>query len=69
MKIIGYLIWNTAELFNISLGKFAPYIFGIMIGRFPHKKERSTVANNQRCSHSVANTSMLESSHDQPGSF
>jgi hypothetical protein len=33
MKIIGKLIWNFSEYFNFPLGKFAPTVFGWMIGR------------------------------------
>lgn len=32
-KIIGRAIWNFAETFHINLGRFAPIIFGWMIGR------------------------------------
>jgi hypothetical protein len=33
MKTIGKLIWGFSEYFNIPLGKFAPTVFGWMIGR------------------------------------
>jgi len=33
MKLIGKLIWGFSEYFNIPLGKFAPTVFGWMIGR------------------------------------
>ena len=26
------LVWNLSEYFHINLGKYAPYIFGKMIG-------------------------------------
>jgi len=32
LTIIASLIWNGCEYFNISLGKYAPIIFGMMIG-------------------------------------
>lgn len=32
MKKIGKLIWNLSEYFNVSLGNFAPTVFGWMIG-------------------------------------
>jgi hypothetical protein len=34
-KFIGKLIWNISEYFDIDLGKFAPIIFGWMIGSKP----------------------------------
>ena len=32
MKRLGRLIWNFSECFNVSLGNFAPIVFGWMIG-------------------------------------
>ena len=32
LMLIATLIWNTAEKYNIDLGRFAPYVFGLMIG-------------------------------------
>lgn len=32
MKALGRLIWNFSEYFNVSLGNFAPIVFGWMIG-------------------------------------
>jgi len=29
---IGYFIWSFSEIFKIPLGKFTPYIFGMMVG-------------------------------------
>lgn len=37
IKFICTLIWETAELLDIPLGKLAPYIFGGTIGRWPKK--------------------------------
>ena len=31
-ELIGSLLWNTSEYLNIPLGRFAPIIFGWMIG-------------------------------------
>lgn len=31
-KIIGSFIWNTSEDLHIPLGRFAPIVFGWMIG-------------------------------------
>jgi len=31
-KIIARLIWNASEKYKIPLGKYAPKIFGLMIG-------------------------------------
>lgn len=38
-KLIGKILWNFAESNNISLGKFAPIVFGWMIGSKPIKIE------------------------------
>jgi hypothetical protein len=43
MKIsqsIASIIWNFCEYREISLGKLAPYVVGLMIGRKPHKQEK-----------------------------
>ena len=37
LQFIGSLIWNTSEQYKIPLGKFAPLVFGWMIG-FKGKK-------------------------------
>ncbi len=42
MKNIATLIWNMSEFYNIPLGIFAPYVFGIMIGSKPNKEEKLT---------------------------
>lgn len=31
-KFVGRIIWNFSESFYIPLGKFAPIVFGWMIG-------------------------------------
>ena len=36
-KLVGSLIWNTSEKFNVDLKNLAPIVFGWMIGS---KKER-----------------------------
>ena len=36
---LGSVIWNTCETLNLSLGKFSPYIFGLMMGRMPNKEK------------------------------
>jgi len=33
------LLWNFCEFFHISLGRFSPIIFGIIIGKKGHKIE------------------------------
>jgi len=33
MKKAGLMIWNMAEYLSIDLGKFAPIVFGWMIGK------------------------------------
>jgi len=37
MKKLASLIWNISEKYNIPLGKYAPKIFGLMIGYKPRK--------------------------------
>ena len=32
MKIIGRIIWDLSEGFEIPLGTFAPMVFGWMVG-------------------------------------
>jgi len=39
IKMIGWLIWNIAEVYKIKLGRFAPLIFAMMVGRFPRKNK------------------------------
>lgn len=43
LSFFASLIWNTAEIFRLDLGKCAPTIFGWMIGC---KKQRSKEAND-----------------------
>ena len=35
---VGRVIWNTSETLNIPLGKYAPKVFGWMIGVKGEKK-------------------------------
>jgi hypothetical protein len=39
-EIIGSLIWNASESLHIPLGRFAPIVFGWMIGAKPEKVEK-----------------------------
>lgn len=32
MQLISKIIWNLSELSGIGLGRFAPFVFGKMIG-------------------------------------
>lgn len=32
MRTIGRLIWDISEFTGIGLGKYAPIVFGLMIG-------------------------------------
>lgn len=38
IRFVASLIWNFSEYFYLPLNKFAPIVFGLMIGRKPHKK-------------------------------
>lgn len=37
MQFLASCVWNTSEQLKIPLGKFAPIIFGQMIGSKPKK--------------------------------
>jgi len=37
-KLIGKIIWELSELFEVGLGKYAPTVFGWMIGSKGLKK-------------------------------
>lgn len=37
IEFIGVSIWNLSEYFHIGLGFLAPYVFGMCIGRLPHR--------------------------------
>jgi hypothetical protein len=37
IKAICTALWNISEWAGASLGPLAPWIFGVMIGRMPHK--------------------------------
>jgi len=41
-SFVACLLWNFCEFFNLSLGKYAPKIFGYSIGSKPLKKEHRT---------------------------
>lgn len=38
MRMIFRSVWNFCERFNVDPGPMAPWVFGGMIGRMPHKK-------------------------------
>jgi len=42
IKSIAKSIWNMSEYYNVSLGYFAPWIFGLMVGVKPkqYKKDK-----------------------------
>ncbi|MET3349018.1 UNVERIFIED_ORG: hypothetical protein ABID57_000687 [Arthrobacter sp. UYEF1] len=40
MKWIAKQIWNLSEFTGIPLGRLAPHIFGLSIGRKPNLKEK-----------------------------
>lgn len=37
VSFICKVVWRTKEFCGISLGRFAPYVFGGMIGRWPRR--------------------------------
>jgi hypothetical protein len=40
IKKIATNIWNMSEFYNVPLGCFAPYMFGLMVGVEPKKKDK-----------------------------
>lgn len=40
MKIIGRIIWELLEFFDISVGKYDPIILGWMLGSRPILKNK-----------------------------
>ena len=38
IRFIASYIWSTSEVLKIPLGRFAPFIFGLMIGSKANKK-------------------------------
>ena len=38
ITLLASCIWNFCEYFRLSVGKLAPYLFGLVIGCNPHKK-------------------------------
>jgi hypothetical protein len=37
VKFIASIIWNLSESSGIGLGRFAPYVFGVMVGSKPER--------------------------------
>jgi hypothetical protein len=48
VRFICRIIWEVTEFTGIGLGKFAPWVFGGMIGRLPHKIECPKDQNRTR---------------------
>lgn len=40
IKWIAAQIWDFSEYWHIPLGRFAPTIFGLMIGRKGHRRDK-----------------------------
>lgn len=38
LRAFASFIWNVSETYNLPLGRFAPVVFGWIIGSKPHKK-------------------------------
>ena len=43
IRLLATLIWNVSEYTNIGLGRFAPYVFGLMIGAKTMKRQTDGV--------------------------
>ena len=41
MKSIAKMIWKLAEKYHVNLGKLSPWVFAVMIGRWPYKINRN----------------------------
>lgn len=39
LTLLGCVIWNLCELLTINLGRFAPFVFGLAVGRRGRKKQ------------------------------
>ena len=39
ITLLASCVWNFCEYFHISIGKFAPILFGLVLGCKGHKKE------------------------------
>ena len=42
MRTLCYWLWNASEYLGIGLGRLAPWVFGGMIGRWPHKVKKQS---------------------------
>ena len=38
IKFLATQSWNFSEWSGIPLGRYAPYVFGLMIGAKPHRR-------------------------------
>ena len=45
ITFIASCIWNASEYFGVGLGRFAPYIFGLVINRRPKKQKENEDEN------------------------
>ena len=41
VMLIGRILFELAEMFKFNYGRLNPYIFGMMMGSFPHKKKEN----------------------------
>ena len=44
---LAFEVWNLSENLNIPLGRFAPMVFGLMIGRTPHRASKGETEGNK----------------------
>ena len=44
---LAFEVWNLSENLNIPLGRFAPMVFGLMIGRTPHRARMDETEGNK----------------------
>ena len=47
------LIWDFLESFHIPLGRFAPQVFGAMIGSTPHQLSKCNISHPSECPNPV----------------
>lgn len=41
VMLLGRILFGLAETFRFHYGKLNPYIFGMMMGSFPHKEKEA----------------------------
>ncbi len=40
LQVLARIVWVLAETWRVSLRRLAPYVFGLMIGHWPHRMNK-----------------------------